>query len=530
MDTIHTIKTGNPSSSQSSSSSSPSSSARQRILNSNTVERTTVFFPTTNNNSVTSTMLNGERRNGEKERNQQEVMTNIETRRILDVQVKPSKEVVTVSSATNNNNNNNQALVKSSENQSHVVTIQITENNKNNLIKQLQKVQDEQQQVSVNSKNSNNHNNSRVSVINIKPSNDDNHQQNEMVQKSQNELDVSNPTYLYYGMQTSGQCSPRSDTLDSGTCSDLEVMPPPLPKKMLKTNAINKNNANINNTISTINKSTTTTIIRHSRNGSLTDSEESESSLSCDSLNLSDLSLMMNNNNNNNNNSIPTPPPMLPPIINNDMNMDQVLGLLPDSLLKDIRERSNKLSINNNNNQMNDVMGKGKTKVDIRTYIARNNNDDDEDLDDELDRLQNDEVDHFVINNSTGLNNKFFENDKFYKFHINENVNDLTGINFDKTTQPRKSIIEEDESFAGYKDIHSGTSTIRSNKGTIRGVKNRVRNGIATFLQYQHTNVKVCVFCLLDFRSRLNYALRGLFLKQMFYLYQLFLCFTYLTI
>lgn len=85
-----------------------------------------------------------------------------------------------------------------------------------------------------------------------------------------------------------------------------------------------------------------------------------------------------------------------------------------------------------------------------------------------------------------------FENDSFYNFHINEN--NLSYL----VNKSDKSIFDTNEdSFAGYKDLAtaynpiSGSSTIRSNKGTIRGVKNRVRNGIATFLQMQHANIKV---------------------------------------
>lgn len=85
-----------------------------------------------------------------------------------------------------------------------------------------------------------------------------------------------------------------------------------------------------------------------------------------------------------------------------------------------------------------------------------------------------------------------FENDSFYNFHINEN--NLSYL----LNKSDKSIYDTNEdSFAGYRDLTtayspmSGSSTIRSNKGTIRGVKNRVRNGIATFLQMQHANIKV---------------------------------------
>lgn len=80
-----------------------------------------------------------------------------------------------------------------------------------------------------------------------------------------------------------------------------------------------------------------------------------------------------------------------------------------------------------------------------------------------------------------------YDDDKFYKFHINEHLT-INDEKIDSLTHE-----ESDESFAGYKDLslRSGTSTIRSAKGTIRGVKNRVKNGIATFLQMQQTTVKV---------------------------------------
>ena len=63
--------------------------------------------------------------------------------------------------------------------------------------------------------------------------------------------------------------------------------------------------------------------------------------------------------------------------------------------------------------------------------------------------------------------------------------------------------------FAGLKDIYSlqqQESTIRSYKGTVRGVKNRVRAGIATFMS-DHQNLKVSyiVFPLSSQESMQNY-------------------------
>ncbi|ERL95828.1 hypothetical protein D910_00395 [Dendroctonus ponderosae] len=71
--------------------------------------------------------------------------------------------------------------------------------------------------------------------------------------------------------------------------------------------------------------------------------------------------------------------------------------------------------------------------------------------------------------------------DMFFNFHLNEKDihSDLVSV---------KTVIE-DETFAGYKDLLGGdkASTIRSAKGTVRGVRNRVRAGIATFLQINST-------------------------------------------
>lgn len=75
-----------------------------------------------------------------------------------------------------------------------------------------------------------------------------------------------------------------------------------------------------------------------------------------------------------------------------------------------------------------------------------------------------------------------FNDDNFYKYHINENLSyDAFKMTHD----------ESDESYAGLKNLKSGSSTIRSKNGTIRGIKNRVRSGISTFLQMQQTTVKV---------------------------------------
>ncbi|KAF6216456.1 hypothetical protein GE061_000798 [Apolygus lucorum] len=69
------------------------------------------------------------------------------------------------------------------------------------------------------------------------------------------------------------------------------------------------------------------------------------------------------------------------------------------------------------------------------------------------------------------------ENDDFLVFHLNEK-------DFDETP-PR--ILDDEETFAGRRSFEGESATIRSSRGTIRGVKNRVRAGIATFLSINAT-------------------------------------------
>ncbi|XP_016971823.1 glutaredoxin domain-containing cysteine-rich protein CG12206 [Drosophila rhopaloa] len=90
-----------------------------------------------------------------------------------------------------------------------------------------------------------------------------------------------------------------------------------------------------------------------------------------------------------------------------------------------------------------------------------------------------------------------YEADGYYTFHVHEHDN-FRSFNSSSSTEYEAPTFPEDpqdEDFAGYRDVrtegkHSTNSTIRSAKGTVRGVKNRVRNGVATFLQLQQPNVK----------------------------------------
>ena len=73
--------------------------------------------------------------------------------------------------------------------------------------------------------------------------------------------------------------------------------------------------------------------------------------------------------------------------------------------------------------------------------------------------------------------------DSFLRFHLTEK----TGGMDDKSPEFHDIGIE---TFAGRKYVGIDCSTIKSSKGSIRGVKNRVRAGIATFLEMKDS--KVC--------------------------------------
>lgn len=136
------------------------------------------------------------------------------------------------------------------------------------------------------------------------------------------------------------------------------------------------------------------------------------------------------------------------------------IALLPTSLLIDIRNRS----------------------VDFRESL-----DQDKSSSDEQDEQESNCSDLELCNRNS-IEEKlmnYYSDDSFYRFHINENLS--YELDAYKMTHD-----ESDESFAGLKDLRSGSSsTIRSKNGTIRGIKNRVRSGISTFLQMQQTTVKV---------------------------------------
>lgn len=377
-------------------------------------------------------------------------------------------------------------------------------------------------------------------------------------------------TYLYYMMPSSaisGQCSPSSnsssDTIDSGTGSDLENTPPPLPKKMSSKSAKS----------TSVKISQQLEISSHQQRRSIfTDSEESESSLSCDSLNSADLNIAVVGGGGSGGlvvaaSKIPVPPPMMPtlftspppPIKQTEFDKDDSSSslpkstnnviskmLLPDSLLRDIRAGGGSIKLlcsrgvddddsfgdepsvcDDDEDEDDDSEVSSAAMLNRNMKNNKNNTVFNSNYNNKMASSSNGFNDAKVLTPSIGLNktarsidiyaahNKDYdgqnnyENDKFYKFHINErDVNDDGVADEDgggKTIAEAISNGRDDESFAGYRELNGGMSTIRSSKGTVRGVKNRVRNGIVTFLQMQQSNVKVSSKYIVKFNEKDNF-------------------------
>jgi glutaredoxin domain-containing cysteine-rich protein 1 len=264
---------------------------------------------------------------------------------------------------------------------------------------------------------------------------------------------------------SSGQCSPEycgEDHLDSGTCSDVEVSgcggvimatsdsPPPLPPKGFKKKTIKLSESTCSDASSAASSS----------------SDSMQYQQHVDQLISPDLIRSISKNSKNKSVTM----------IKSD---DSIVGLLPRSLLQDIRTHSMTSFLRNELEQ-----GGGGGSL--------SNDEEEEEEEEEDSQNESEELNYSDIvlcsekrDSDSEKQLEFYDDDKFYKFHINESFSQADGA--------ASMHDESDESFAGYKDIRSATSTIRSSKGTIRGVKNRVRNGIATFLQMQQTTVKVCV-------------------------------------
>lgn len=304
----------------------------------------------------------------------------------------------------------------------------------------------------------------QISVVKLNDSQSDCDMVLQLKEHQQQQQPMTSPYQLCY-LVSSGQYSP-CETLDSGTGSDLESMKSP------DSNSNSNNNVGSNSSAPKLELHLKTTRIRvnssstsgpgvgvgvgvgvgsvqQSRAYSLTDSEEcdeSSSSLSCDSLH--------------SNEAAPT----------------HKLGaqLLPSSLLRDLRQPRNA----SEERQLTLTAPETATgrKIDGRP-------------------LQ-------------------YEADQYYNFHVNEHANYPSFGEIDSCAeyathglllhsgdgaggaQPSADAdAAEEDAFVGYRDVRRNptkqVSTIRSSKGTVRGVKNRVRNGVATFLQLQQPNVKV---------------------------------------
>ncbi|XP_054015136.1 glutaredoxin domain-containing cysteine-rich protein CG12206-like [Hylaeus anthracinus] len=291
-------------------------------------------------------------------------------------------------------------------------------------------------------------------------------------------------------VMSSGQCSP-SDTLDSGTCSDLDGTPPPLPKK--------KNASTV-----------TLASEQHKRTGSLTssgaevDSDDNESNISCDSLNAGDLHDSIESRNANE--SIRASPDFQDSFQNGDVDhsaKDTVLNLnrldlssegpMPPATTPEVESNSRSTSVSlsvSPSPSAASTLSKASSTPRIRSpdpVIELNGKSPSpmvkectyEERKQEQERIEQESAGGDVdasINPVTGKK-YLYEYDRFYKFHVNE----LKGNNKDASRGVVLGDKDTDECFAGYKILDK--EAIRSAKGTVRGVKNRVRAGIATFLQ-----------------------------------------------
>lgn len=323
---------------------------------------------------------------------------------------------------------------------------------------------------------------------------------------------VDKPPFIYCNsyvntmsniVMSSGQCSP-SDTLDSGTCSDLDGTPPPLPKK--KTSKSSSGN-----------KAVSVTVISQSRNQSEVDFEDNDSNISCDSLNSSELNGSVHADESHSDDASKKekkqssePAPEAPVKVNNKDG-----NFLPQGLLQDIRDRSAKLTtieteseVQTERNEeksenINENVNLSKESAQLTSFrlVSQLNSEVKKNSAESLpvtvaktpiiiestyeERKQSDKM----KDESICYSSHYFDTDKFYDFHLNEKQFDDVSVKSASEDNSARTEISDMEYFAGIKDYKSeeAPSTIKSSKGTIRGVKNRVRAGIATFLQMQST-------------------------------------------
>lgn len=307
-------------------------------------------------------------------------------------------------------------------------------------------------------------------------------------------------------VMSSGQCSP-SDTLDSGTCSDLDGTPPPLPKKKNASTVILSNST-------------------HNRTGSLTssgaevDSDDNESNISCDSLNGAEV----------NGDAGEYRMHETPKDVEETVGVVEKLGRITlangvDDTIENSSGVRHQVSITElsyaprspvssasvspspsgtsslskasstprvrSPDSAIEQNGQSSPVIKERTYEERKQR--------EQERIEQECVN--ATQNRSTAHKYLYEDDRYYNFHVNE----LRDNN--KNSNGEHGVTENDECFAGYK-IHD-KEAIRSAKGTVRGVKNRVRAGIATFLQSPTSKVRFQLNNLTsDTRERFNFTKR----------------------
>lgn len=276
-------------------------------------------------------------------------------------------------------------------------------------------------------------------------------------------------------LMSSGQCSP-SETLDSGTCSDLDGTPPPLPKKKGSS------------TVVLGASSTSSHHQRHDRTGSLTssgaelDSDDNESSISCDSLNSGEL---------------PTTP-----LGNGNFRVSRSLELRTSKQQRlDEEAKSNKDEMKHKSPSISppvsatSTLSKASSTPRIRSPETRRSSACSSPIINECTyeerRREECTAAPETAASSTTTTTKLYmyEDDRYYKFHVNERDEMSKPESNNGERKLEKSAENDDECFAGYKILER--EAIRSAKGTVRGVKNRVRAGIATFLQKPSSKVSV---------------------------------------
>lgn len=165
----------------------------------------------------------------------------------------------------------------------------------------------------------------------------------------------------------------------------------------------------------------------------------------------------------------------------NNRHVSPVKKALPSSLLKEIRIKGQQQQKSDNDGHQKAVKELSKA-VESQLKVANTRNN----------KTSSRHVKHAIPTNICPNPSLDFE---FYRFHLRENVvslPDMTGCN----SSDHQLGGSEDLSFVGLKDILSleKSATIRSHKsGTVRGVRNRVRAGITTYLQGKTFKVGISV-------------------------------------